>query len=132
MSAVERLIFASDDGIVLTRSGRGREVAVEINEVPAPLEARLGPAATCGLLELFGRANRRVKEEVMTACTDRFDRRLVEESPGLRVQFAQSETTLRADIAAGRVEFIKWSFLFSVGQVLAVTGILTILLRVLR
>ena len=68
----------------------------------------------------------------MTACTDRFDRRLVEETSGLRVQIAQSESTLRGDIAAGRVEFIKWSFLFWVGQVLAVTGILTILLRVLR
>ena len=68
----------------------------------------------------------------MTACTDRFDRRLVEVSSGLRVQIAQSESTLRGDIAAGRVEFIKWSFIFWVGQVLAVTGILTILLRVVR
>ena len=68
----------------------------------------------------------------MTASTDRFDRRLVEETSGLRVQIAQSESTLRGDIAAGRVEFIKWSFIFWVGQVLAVTGILTILLRMLR
>jgi hypothetical protein len=126
------LIFASDDGIVVTRSGREREIAVEIDEVPAPLEARLGAAATGGLIELFGRSHRHVKEELMTACTDRFDRRLVEESSGLRVQIAQSESTLRADIAAGRVEFIKWSFIFWVGQVLAVTGILTVLLRVLR
>jgi hypothetical protein len=68
----------------------------------------------------------------MTACTDRFDRRLVEETSGLRVQIAQSESTLRGDIASGRVEFIKWSFVFWVGQVLAVTGIMTVLLRVLR
>ena len=68
----------------------------------------------------------------MTACTDRFDRRLAEETSGLRVQIVQSESTLRADIAAGRVEFIKWSFVFWVGQVLAVAGIMTVLLRVLR
>ena len=68
----------------------------------------------------------------MTACTDRFDQRLVEETAGLRVQIAQFESTLRGDIASGRVEFIKWSFLFWVGQVLAVTGIMTVLLRVLR
>jgi hypothetical protein len=53
-----------------------------------------------------------MKEELMIACIDR--------------------SMLRADIAAGRVEFIKWSFVFSVGQVLAVTGIMTVLLRILR
>ena len=74
----------------------------------------------------------RVKEEVMTVCLERFDRRIAEEVSGLRVQIAQSESTLRGDIAAGRVEFIKWSFIFWVGQALAVTGILTVLLRVVR
>jgi hypothetical protein len=73
-----------------------------------------------------------MREDVMTACTDRFDRRLADEASGLRVQIVQSESALRADIAAGRVEFIKWSFVFWVGQVLAVTGIMTVLLRLLR
>jgi hypothetical protein len=68
----------------------------------------------------------------MSICTERLDRRIVEETSGLRVLIAQSESTLRGDIAAGRVEFIKWSFIFWVGQVLAVTGILTVLLRVSR
>ena len=105
---------------------------MQVDQIPGPLETRLGPAATAGLLQVFDRAHRDLKEEVMTACTERFDRRLAEEISGLRVQIAQSEATLRGDIASGRVEFIKWSFLFGVGQVIAVTGILTVLLRVLR
>ena len=105
---------------------------METSEVPGPLESRLGPAATGGLLQLLDRSRQHVRTEVMTACTDRFDRRLVEETSNLRVQIAQSESALRGDIAAGRVEFIKWSFVFCVGQVLAVTGIMTVLLRVLR
>jgi hypothetical protein len=103
-----------------------------MDQIPGPLEARLGSAATGGLLQVFDYAHRELKEEVMTACLERFDRRLAEEVSGLRVQIAQSEATLRGDIAAGRVEFIKWSFVFWVGQVLAVSGILTVLLRVLR
>lgn len=105
---------------------------MQIDDVPGPLEARLGPAAAAGLVQLLDRSEGRVKEEVMTICLERFDRRMAEEVSGLRVQIAQSESTLRGDIAAGRVEFIKWSFIFWVGQVLAVTGILTVLLRVLR
>ena len=105
---------------------------MEIDDVPGPLEARLGPAAASGLVQLLDRSHRQMRDEVMTACTDRFDRRLVEEVSGLRVQIAQSESMLRGDLAAGRVEFIKWSFVFWVGQVLAVTGIMTVLLRILR
>ena len=96
------------------------------------LSRRASGAATAGLVQLLDREHAHVKEEVMTICTERLDRRIVEETSGLRVLIAQSESTLRGDIAAGRVEFIKWSFIFWVGQVLAVTGILTVLLRVLR
>lgn len=105
---------------------------MEIDEIPGPLEARLGPAAAAGLVQLIDRSNRQLREDVMTACIDHFDRRLVEEVSGLRVQIAQSESTLRGDLAAGRVEFIKWSFVFWVGQVLAVTGILTVLFKLVR
>lgn len=81
---------------------------------------------------MLDRSHREAREDVITACTERFERRLVQEVSGLRVQIAQVEATLRADMAAGRVEFIKWSFLFWVGQVLALTGILTVMLRLTR
>ena len=127
---------------------------MEIDDVPVGLQARLGPEATGGLLQLLDRSHRQEREDVITACTERFERRLVEEVSGLRIQIAQVESTLRQDmaamgatlrqeiatmgstlrqeLAAGRVEFIKWSFLFWVGQVLAVTGFLTVMLRLLR
>ena len=116
---------------------------MEIDDVPVGLQARLGPEATGGLLQLLDRSHRQEREDVITACTERFERRLVEEVSGLRIQIAHVESTLRQDMAAmgatlrqemaaGRVEFIKWSFLFWVGQVLAVTGFLTVMLRLLR
>ena len=101
---------------------------MEIDQVPAALQARLG-SATGGLLQLLDHSHREAREDVITACTDRFELRLVEEMSGLRVQIAELEARLRGDMAAGRVEFIRWSFLFWAGQVIAITGVLTIMLR---
>ena len=122
--------------------------------MPVALQARLGPQASGGLLELLDRSHRTAREDVITACTERFDRRLVEETSGLRVQIAQVESrlrqeiarveggirqdmaelraSLREDIAAGRVDLFKWCFLFWIGQVLAVGGMLGVVLRVMR
>ena len=127
---------------------------MDIEQVPAALQARLGPQASGALLELLDRSHRTAREDVITACTERFDRRLVEESSGLRLQISQVEArlrqefarvessirqdmaelraSLREDIAAGRVDLLKWCFLFWVGQVLAVGGMLGVVLRVMR
>ncbi len=149
---------------------------MDFDEVPAALSGRLGPDATNGLLQLLDRSCQEAREDVITACTERFERRLVEETSGLRIQINRLEATLRqemttleaslrqemttlgaslrlemstlggslrqeiadlgaslrAEIASGRVEFIKWSFLFWIGQVLAMIGILGIMLRAIR
>lgn len=105
---------------------------MEIEDVPVALHARLGPEATGGLLQLLDRSHRQAREDVITACTERFERRLVEEVSGLRVQIVQVGAKLSGDIAAGRVEFIKWSFLFWVGQLLAVIGAMGVMLRLFR
>jgi len=127
---------------------------MEIDQVPVALQAHLGPQASGGLLELLDRSRRTAREDVITACTERFDQRLVEETSGLRVQIAQVESrlrqeiarvesgirkdmaelraSLREDIAAGRVDLFTWCFLFWIGQVLAVGGMLGVVLRVMR
>ncbi len=138
---------------------------MDFDRVPAALSGRLGPDATNGLLQVLDRSHQEAREDVVTACTERFERRLVEETSGLRIQINQVEATLRqdmttlgsslrlemttlggslrqeiadlgvslrAEIASGRVEFIKWSFLFWIGQVLAMIGILGIMVRAIR
>lgn len=74
----------------------------------------------------------------------RFELRLVEEVSKLRVDMAQLESRLtstfrqelheglasvRQEIAGTRVELLKWSFLFWVGQVAAMAGLLAFMLR---
>jgi hypothetical protein len=145
---------------------------MDIEQVPAALQERLGVEATSGLLQLLDRAHREERADVIAACTDRFERRLVEEISGVRVQIAQVEASLRRDMAemgasirrdvvemgasirqdmarmgadirhemtgirqdtaSGRVELLKWCFLFWVGQVVAVAVIMGTMLRFFR
>lgn len=115
------------------------------------LEDRLGPEATDGLLQLLERVESDLREDVIVACTERFERRLVEETSALRVQIAQVESsirqdmtrlaaelrqelrqeigTLRTQMASDRFELLKWAFLFWIGQVVAIGTLLGVMLR---
>lgn len=105
---------------------------MEIGAVPVALRERLGADATGGLVHLLDHALREGRADVIAACTERFERRLVEEVAGVRVQLAQVEGALRQEMAAGRVELLKWCFLFWIGQVVAMTGIIGVMLRLFR
>jgi hypothetical protein len=50
----------------------------------------------------------------------------------LRVESAALGTGLRAEIASGRVEILKWCFLFWIGQVAAVGTLMGVMLRFMR
>jgi hypothetical protein len=76
---------------------------------------------------------------VLSSATDRFERRLGEEMAHVRVDIASLEVRLqqslagelgsvRQEIALSRVELLKWSFLFWVGQVMAIAGLLAFML----
>jgi len=87
------------------------------------------------------------KDDGMTDDGEGFERRLVEETSKLRVELAgvevrltdriaQSEGTLRQEIGSLEVrmekrmgDLLKWSFAFWVGQVIAMTAIMSALLR---
>ncbi len=167
---------------------------MEMERVPAALQERLGLEATSGLLQLLDSTHREWRADVIIACTDRFERRLVEEIASVRLQIAQVETSIRRDMAemgasirqdmtemgagirremadmragirqdmaemaatlrremtamgaenraettsirqemaAGRVELLKWCFLFWIGQVFAMAGIMGMMLRMFR
>jgi hypothetical protein len=127
---------------------------MDMETVPAPLRERLGLEATAGLLHVLELSHREWRSDVIASCAERFERRLVEEAAGLRVQIAQTEAVLRRDmaqmggdirketahigagirqeIATARVETLKWCFLFWIGQVVTIAGILGVMLRLVR
>jgi hypothetical protein len=83
-------------------------------------------------------------DEVLNIGAERFERRLAETASGLRIQIAESEGRLRqelsamevrivreilGEIAGSRVALLKWSFVFWIGQVVAVSAVMAAMLR---
>jgi hypothetical protein len=60
--------------------------------------------------------------------SDRFERRLTEEIGALRLEMYQGFAAIRQELATTRVELLKWSFLFWMGQVAAIAGLLAYML----
>lgn len=101
--------------------------------VSAALSERLGRDATDGLLELVESSRREWTEQVLSIATVRFERRLTQEISTLRVDFTrelhQGLAAVRQEIATVRVELIRWSFVFWIGQIAAMIGVLAFMLR---
>ena len=113
-----------DDAIVVERSGtpwlKGTNMNVS-NGCPT-LRAKLGGDGFLELRGLLDGEKKQWREEVLETAVDRFERRLSEELGRLRAELVK-------EIAAARDELIKLSFLFWVGQLAAMTAIMSFLLR---
>jgi hypothetical protein len=66
---------------------------------------------------------------VLTTATERFERRLSDETAKLRVEIANLGSGLRQEMAKDRFELLKWMFVFWIGQLAATTAIMSFLLR---
>jgi hypothetical protein len=97
--------------------------------VPVALRDRLGPDATAELLEVLDATQACWSDEVLTANLERLERRLSEEVSRLRVEFHNSLGAVRQEVALGRVEHLKWSFAFWIGQLAAMAGLVALLLH---
>ena len=102
---------------------------------PLALRERLGDGAMASLAEVLEERD----DAVVSLATERFERRLSDECGKLRAEISDLRSDLRADLreqsaalradfrvalADMRSDFIKWSFLFWVGQATAVAGLL--------
>jgi hypothetical protein len=76
------------------------------------------------------RASRETSEDVSNAAVERFERRLVAEMSQVRLDIERGFGVLRQELASTRVELIRWSFLFWIGQVAAILGMLAVMVRV--
>jgi CHASE3 domain sensor protein len=103
------------------------------SRIPAALRARIGDDATFGLIELLDTERNNWSEQVLSVASDRFERRLTDEISTLRDEMRntlnEGLTSVRQELATTRVETLKWSFVFWVGQVAAMAGLLAFMLR---
>jgi hypothetical protein len=77
--------------------------------LPTAIQRELPPAVVEGLVEMFA--------DSQSAAAESFERRLLEETAKLRLDFARMQN-----------ELLKWSFLFWLGQVAVVAGMVSMLL----
>jgi len=100
--------------------------------VPSALRTRLGDDATFGLIELLDSDRKEWSEHVLSVAADRFERRLTEEISHFREEIREGLhnglTSVRQEIATTRVEMLKWTFVFWIGQVAAMAGLLAYML----
>jgi hypothetical protein len=86
---------------------------------------RLGSEGILGLIEVLETE----RSEVIQITADRFERRLALEVSSLRLELHDGLAAVRDEMATTRVELLKWSFAFWIGQVAAMAGLLAFMLR---
>jgi bifunctional DNA-binding transcriptional regulator/antitoxin component of YhaV-PrlF toxin-antitoxin module len=124
---------------------------MSIITIPKPLREKLGDDGTEGLIDVLNQQEENTTNSVTETAADRFERRLTEESSrldnriteavsGLRVEIFNTEKRLdnriteevaglRVEINKSKSDTIKWMFIFYIGQVAALGGLLFALLR---
>src|SRR4051794_3667617 len=98
------------------------------SRIPAIVRTRLGDDATFGLIELLDSERKDWSEQVLLTATDRFERRLTHEISLLRHEFHsalhEGLAAVRSELATTRVEIVRWSFVFWIGQVATTAALL--------
>ena len=101
--------------------------------IPAALRGRLDDDATFGLVELLDSERKDWSDQVLSVASDRFERRLAQELGAFKSDVSKALNDglagIRQDTATARLEMLKWSFVFWIGQVAAVAGLLAFMRR---
>jgi hypothetical protein len=111
-----------------------------IIKIPKPLREKLGDDGTEGLIEVMNKQEEQTKDLVIQTAVERFERRLTEVESGLHSRISDVEkrferrlteevSGLRVEIHKSKSDTIKWMFIFYIGQVAALGGILFAVLR---
>ena len=93
------------------------------NGVASARRERVGHEATLGLLDLFETEQEIWSARMLSVTVERQERRLSEEIADLRVALVR-------EIHDARVDTFKWAFLFWIGQVAAMAGLLALMFRI--
>ena len=96
--------------------------------VERPLREKLGDDAVDALINLINKSLGEQKNDVLKFVEEKFERRLSEEVHGLESRLTEKisrmEIELSTKISGTRADMIKWMFIFWVGQVGVILGIL--------
>jgi hypothetical protein len=89
--------------------------------IPPALRTKLGEEASKGLVEMLT-----VSHEL---AGERFERRVMTEMSGLRVEMHKEFGAIRQEVAQSRVEILKWMMVLWLSHLSALVGMFAIMLR---
>jgi hypothetical protein len=92
--------------------------------VPGPLRAKLGDEASDSLVMMFAEAYR--------IGTEQLDRRIADVSASFERRLGEEMSELRLEMTSLKFDLLKWTFLFWISQLAALTAILGVMLRDVR
>ena len=92
--------------------------------IPEALREKLGPDGARALAELLNDTSMQIRGDVIEIAASRFERGLAEEIGSLRSELHAEIGGLRADIGAFEGRITRWMFVFWIGQIGALLGIL--------
>ncbi|SRR6056297_371434 len=88
--------------------------------IPKALQEKLGEEGAKGLVELLNSQSQNSRDTITTFVEKKFERRLTEEIAKVRDEIF----SLRVEIHKSQTATIRWMFVFWVGQIGAMLGIL--------
>ena len=108
--------------------------------IPEALREKLGPEGARALAELLNEASVQTRGDVIEIAASRFERRLAEELAELHTKMSSEIGSLwaelhseigklRADMGVFEGRIIRWMFVFWIGQIGALLGILFVFFR---
>lgn len=95
-----------------------------IVDIPGSLREKLGEKGVEDLIKLLNEIEESTRERSIEVVESKFERRLIEETSKLRSELKEEIAEVRTEIANTRANLIKWMFIFWVGQIGVLTGIL--------
>ena len=103
-----------------------------MTSVSQALRERLGPRAAADLEEYAKDLGDGWRDDVLQTMLERSDNRLALATQSFENHLSQEIGTLRLEMQKGfsdlRVEVLRWSFLFWIGQLAAIAGLLSFML----
>ncbi len=92
--------------------------------IPKPLREKLGDEATDAFTNVIKEIDLDARKEALAIAEERFEKRLSEETGKLRVEIEKLRMELRVEMSSNKSEIIKWMFLFWLGHIGVLTGII--------
>jgi hypothetical protein len=111
-----------------------------IISIPKPLREKLGEKGTDALVQVLNKNEKETSSSVIDFAEQRFEKHLTEEISSVREEMARGDHSLRDDLKAdiadlrgiiqkSKADTVKWMFLFWIGQIGAVLGIILAVFR---